>query len=65
MKVTIYLKEPEDKWIRVSMSEELYEMFLKMVEKGEGVASFSTVSPPKKSVTIAIQNIAYHMMEEE
>ena len=65
MKVTIYLKEPEGKWIRVSMSEEMYEMFIKMVKEGEGVASFVYSKSPKKSVTIAIQNIAYHMMEEE
>ena len=62
MKVTIYLKEPENKWIAVSMSEDMFRLFTKYMEGGEGIINFWV---NKSTISIPVKNVAYYLMENE
>ena len=62
MKVTIHLKEPENEWLSVSMSEDMLILFTKHMESGEGIINFWV---NKSTISIPVKNVAYYLMENE
>jgi len=65
MSVIIYLKEPENKWIKVSMSEDMFKLFESQVGKGGGIVKFRQSGLNSKEINIPVNNISYYLTEEE